>query len=52
MKAFWEFWDDDFDGNLWYRCSNCGEIFFFELKNDKRYKYCPNCGCEMEFLED
>ena len=51
MKAFWEFWDD-FDGGLWYRCFNCGEIFLFELKNDKRYKYCPNCGREMEFLED
>lgn len=51
MKAFWEFWDD-FDGGLWYRCSHCEEIFLFEMKNDTRYKYCPNCGCEMEFLED
>ena len=48
MKAFWEFWDD-FDGSLWYRCSHCEEIFLFEMKNDTRYKYCPNCGQRLQW---
>ena len=51
MKYLWEFWDDVF-GELWYRCSNCGEIFLFEMKNDTRYKYCPNCGKEMRYADD
>lgn len=51
-KALWELWDEDFDNNLWYRCSHCEEIFLFEMKNDKRYKFCPNCGKDMEYLEE
>lgn len=39
-KAYWiERFDDE---DKWLECSNC------HCDSDDAYKYCPNCGAEME----
>ena len=42
-KAYWiERFDDE---DKWLECSNC------HCDSDDAYKYCPNCGAEMESEE-
>ena len=41
-------------GEQHYKCTNCDEYFNFGLYSDyykKAFKYCPNCGAEMEGAE-
>ena len=41
---------DDFDGDTYYDCSECGESFCLidGTPTDNLYNYCPNCGAKME----
>lgn len=39
-----------FDGDVYFRCSNCEEEFVLDDGNPKSkgWKYCPSCGCKMD----
>lgn len=41
---------EDFNGDTYYDCSECGESFCLieGTPTDNLYKYCPNCGAKME----
>lgn len=41
--------EDVFDGELVYRCSECGEPFWLEngTPKDNEYNFCPKCGAKM-----
>lgn len=38
-----------YDGDAYFRCSNCEEEWAFDDGNPKSngWKYCPNCGAKM-----
>lgn len=40
---------EDFNGDTYYDCSECGESFCLMegTPTDNLYNYCPNCGCRM-----
>lgn len=46
--------EDVFDGELVYRCSECGEPFWLEsgTPKDNEYNFCPKCGAKMAESED
>ena len=41
---------EDFNGDTYYDCSECGESFCLMdgTPTDNLYNFCPNCGCRME----
>lgn len=41
---------EDFNGDTYYDCSECGESFCLieGTPIDNLYQYCPNCGAKME----
>ena len=45
-------WEEEemYDGDVAYRCSECGEEFCLieGTPIDNLYNYCPNCGAKME----
>ena len=45
---------EDFNGDTYYDCSECGESFCLidGTPTDNLYNYCPNCGCRMQESED
>ena len=46
--------EEVFDGELGYRCSECGELFWLEsgTPKDNEYDFCPKCGAKMVESED
>ena len=44
----WEMCGEDLNGEVTYKCSNCGEelvtLSVFEID----WNYCPNCGAKMD----
>jgi len=45
---------EDFNGDTYYDCSECGESFCLidGTPTDNLYNYCPNCGCRMQESEE
>lgn len=43
----WERKEEQFYGDNYYVCSNCGESYDIGGANINDFKYCPNCGAEM-----
>ena len=45
-------WEEEemYDGDVAYRCSECGEEFCLMEGTpiDNLYNYCPNCGAKMK----
>ena len=41
---------EDFNGDTYYDCSECGESFCLMdgTPTDNLYNYCPNCGARMD----
>lgn len=48
-------WEEEemYDGDVAYRCSECGEVFCLMSGTpiDNLYNYCPNCGARLESEE-
>ena len=44
---------EDFNGDTYYDCSECGESFCLMegTPTDNLYNYCPNCGADMRESE-
>ena len=44
----WEVCEDDWNEEVTYKCSNCGDelvtLYGFEID----WNYCPNCGAKMD----
>ena len=38
-----------YDGDEYYKCSNCGELWFLSAgtPKDNNMNFCPNCGAQM-----
>ena len=45
---------EDFNGDTYYDCSECGESFCLidGTPTDNLYNFCPNCGCRMQESEE
>lgn len=45
---------EDFDGESHWRCSACGEEWWFEIGGpvENGSNYCPNCGAKMDLEEE
>lgn len=41
---------EEYDGDISYKCDNCNEIFIFPDGGPKEneFYYCPKCGYEIE----
>ena len=46
--------EEMFDGEVVYKCSKCGGLYWLErgTPKDNKYNFCPNCGARMAESED
>ena len=48
VHGVWEVCEDDWNEEVTYKCSNCGDELVTLCGFEIDWNYCPNCGAKMD----